>query len=844
MLSPLAYGGTKGVSIASDSTGPSWLWSVAYHPSKHGLATGGTEGVLRLYDGDEPTDSLLLGGTITELDWHPGGRLLAIATQGENALTSIYDTESGVRTSLEVLDEFGVRAIGWNAAGDRLATGDYNGNLSIYDTSGVLVVHHQTGQKAIIGLDWSPDGRTIAAVGDDLVLVDVATGGYRTIPDREEAVLMLSVAFHPSGEFLVTGDYGDYDHDHPPLLQFWDTTGKRIRSVTKGPGEYRSLEWSHDGNRLAAVSDALRLYDREGTETEKREVAGGGLLWGVSWSPDDRTIAVTDDVGNSYRLPARSLDAERLSDSLTVLVEDLLGPATAADYAGTAIVAVKDGGTLFSRNYGLANLEHGVPVTDRTVFHLASVSKQFTGLAIARLVAAGRIALTDPVGKYLTDFPDFDHRVTIEDLLYHRSGLREWSSTLYLAGRATDDSFTNADVRRMVARQRALNFLPGSQFVYTNTNYTLLAEIVAEVTGTSFKDYLEQNVFAPLGMDHSHVREEVEEIIPNRAGSYSYRDGEAYDAVDNLAVSGASGIYSSTADLAKWGAYLLDLPRTDSAVYTLLRRRASLRSGAVIPYAFGFWPATFYGADWIDHTGSWAGSRAYSTYFPDHGLAIFVLKNYDERNYIGQHLAAAILEEVLDFSTPVTDDEPQRDTLAIHRQLGEELSGVYKLGPTFLRLQLRGGHLYGSVFPASYGDTSFSQPVRVRLYSDSTYVVDDRGVSFRRGPSPRTLRVADSTYWAQAEWEDRYAVDYTGQYYSEELNTGYDVRRTERGPLQISNLNNGSFLLRPLAKDEFDVAAAFMDFVSFKRNEQGEVTHLHISTERSVGQLFRKISNR
>jgi WD40 repeat protein len=286
-----------------DESDTTWLWTVAYHPERATvLATGDTDGLVKLYENDRLTDTIYFGGMVTELDWHPEGELLAVAVQGGSA-ASIYSVKEKKRTELEGLNEFGVRAIGWNAEGTRLATGDYGGKLNIYDTTGTLLQQHLLKEKGIIGLDWSPDGRTIAAVGDHLTLLDVATGAQEVITDREESVLMLSVAFHPSGEFLVTGDYGDYDYNYGPLLQFWDTKGQLIRRIEKGPGEYRSLEWSHDGNTLAAVSDAVRLYDASGEKLAERKMKDGKLLWGVSWSLEDEFLLVTDDRGKIYSLP-------------------------------------------------------------------------------------------------------------------------------------------------------------------------------------------------------------------------------------------------------------------------------------------------------------------------------------------------------------------------------------------------------------------------------------------------------------------------------------------------------------------------------------------------------------
>ena len=527
--------------------------------------------------------------------------------------------------------------------------------------------------------------------------------------------------------------------------------------------------------------------------------------------------------------------------ALRSIVERQLGEAVSPDHAGTAVAVVKDDSVLLTATYGLANLEHRVRVTDSTVFHVASVSKQFTGFAIAQLIATGRVALTDPVRHYLPDFPSFSHEVTVEHLIYHTSGLREWSTTLFLAGRAGDDSFTNADVRRMVAAQQELNFLPGSQFRYTNTNYTLLAEIVTAVTGLSFADYLEQEVFGPLGMTHTVVRDDLESIIPNRAGSYFYRNDTAFDAVDNLAVTGASGIYASIADLAKWGRNLFRQQLGVPEAYTLLRRPGYLNDGTKIEYGFGFWIGNFYGTDWIDHTGSWAGNRAYSTYFPEHDLAIFTLKNYDERDYLGQHLAVAVLEGELQAYGSGSSNAPAPDTVPVAFEAGPHLPGVYRLAPDrFLRLAVRNGALYGAVFPAAYGDTVYSAEEAVVRRSGDTLALAGLNLRFRPNTNGAGFSAAGQTYRPLEQDDAGNPAGYVGSYYSDELNVGYEVRRTDKG-LQIGNLNNGRFPLRHIAGDDYDVPVPFLDFVRFVRDGAGRVTGLAVSTERSVNQYFRKI---
>src|SRR6266851_6512726 len=178
--------------------------------------------------------------------------------------------------------------------------------------------------------------------------------------------------------------------------------------------------------------------------------------------------------------------AERHSEQVDKLFEKIdrtISP-------GCAVAAMRDGKILYQRGYGMADLDHNVPITADTVFHVASMSKQFTAAAIVMLAQERKLSLDDEVRKYVPELPDFGAPVTLRQLIYHTSGLRDQWELLGLAGwRYSLDLITNADVLSVVARQRDLNFAPGSEFIYSNTGYTLLSEIVQRVSGQSFRRF-------------------------------------------------------------------------------------------------------------------------------------------------------------------------------------------------------------------------------------------------------------------------------------------------------------------------------------------------------------------
>ena len=258
-----------------------WLWTIDYQAGSDRFVTGGTNGYVAIGSNSEFDNYLPVEGQVTEVEWHPAGDVFAAAVQGGQR-SFIQHLRDGQSYVLDSIDDFGARAVGWSPDGTKLAVGDYSGNLSLHDERGRLLTVIKVNDKGIIGLDWSPDAGTIVTVGNDIVLVDVTKRSIQVIRDRQEDILMLCVAYHPSGEYFVTGDYGDAEKELPPLLQYWTAEGRLIKRIEESKGEYRSVEWSHDGRLLATASDRVRLYDTEG-ELVRQGEEEATFLWGLGW---------------------------------------------------------------------------------------------------------------------------------------------------------------------------------------------------------------------------------------------------------------------------------------------------------------------------------------------------------------------------------------------------------------------------------------------------------------------------------------------------------------------------------------------------------------------------------
>lgn len=336
---------------------------------------------------------------------------------------------------------------------------------------------------------------------------------------------------------------------------------------------------------------------------------------------------------------------------------------------GASVSVIRDGDIVYSRGYGHAQIEHGVPVTPATVFHVASVSKQFTAMAVTMLAAEGALGLDDPVQQHLDFVPEFDHPTTVRQLIHHTSGIRDQWQLLGISGWRLDDVITTGQILGLMARQRELNFVPGSEYLYSNMGYTLMAQVVEAASGMSFVDFTASRIFQPLGMDRTHFHDDHRHIVPNRA--YSYAPVAAADdagdaepaegaprytkSVLSYANAGATSLFTTADDLARW----LDNFRHETVggpgVMATMRQRGILNSGDTIPYAHGLSMGEHRGLRTIGHGGADAGFRTQVYWFPEVETGVVVLTNVANGNPAGR--ARDVADVVLAGSFPEEEEE-------------------------------------------------------------------------------------------------------------------------------------------------------------------------------------------
>jgi CubicO group peptidase (beta-lactamase class C family) len=328
--------------------------------------------------------------------------------------------------------------------------------------------------------------------------------------------------------------------------------------------------------------------------------------------------------------------------SLTDKIDRLFVEWNKPNSPGCALGVIKDGQFIYKKGYGMANLDYNIPIDSKTVFYIASMSKQFTATSIALLAEQGKLSLNDDIRRYLPEMPQYQNPITISHLIHHTSGIRDYIVLKYLFGFPTESinsdaemyetmaRTTDKEVFELIARQKALNFAPGEQHMYSNSNYILLAEIVKRVSGKSLREFADENIFQPLGMINTHYYEDLTVVVKNRATGYSPRkDGSFAPVPTNNGTVGPAGVLTTVEDLLLWDRnfYGNKLGKGGQDLINLVLTSGAINNGEKLRYAFGLVHYKYNGLNAVGHDGGFFGFKTSMNRFPEQRFTVICLCN-------------------------------------------------------------------------------------------------------------------------------------------------------------------------------------------------------------------------
>lgn len=497
---------------------------------------------------------------------------------------------------------------------------------------------------------------------------------------------------------------------------------------------------------------------------------------------------------------------------------------------GGQILVRQKGKVIYENCFGYANLEHQIPITPETVFHVASVSKQVTALAILLLQEDGKLNIDDDVRHYLPELIQFAEPVSLRQMMNMVSGIRDQWLALIYHGVRIDDTITMRDTANIIRLQKNLNFAPGSRYLYSNSNFSLLAMIVEKLSGQSFGSFVKQRIFTPLGMDASTIRETYWQLINQRA--YAYHDnGEGVFTwnVLNYGTYGATSLHTTARDLMK----LLDHYRTPKIgkpeTMALMMQHPTLTDGKLSIYGGGLQFGEYQGHAYLEHGGSDAAFRAHVMRLTEDDLDIVLLSNTQSMPM--SLLARKIANIILDLPEETPDLQEYASEQILPPTAGnylnlsgpeafliEEKDGLFYRGEIPLR------HVKGNRYRLGYGLTE------VLVCQDKLVSVTGAAVTIFI-PSPD--RKVDKVF----------AENCCGTYHSDEIATDYSISEKD-GYLFISHFRHGSHRLYSLADLKDSYFAWNEDFngvFRFQKDQTGRVTGLQLDGGRILGLQLQKI---
>jgi CubicO group peptidase (beta-lactamase class C family) len=523
-------------------------------------------------------------------------------------------------------------------------------------------------------------------------------------------------------------------------------------------------------------------------------------------------------------------------------VDRLFARWQAPDSPGCSVGVSRGGATLLERGYGRASLELGVPITPASVFHVASVTKQFTAMSILLLASDGKLSLDDDVRRHLPEWMG-PPGVSIRHLLTHTGGLRDAFLLIEMAapetGRSTHDQLVG-----LLARQRGLSEAPGTRYVYNNGGYVLLAEIVRRVSGQSLRAFAEARIFGPLGMRQTHLHDDLAEIVPQLATGYTRRgDGSLRLARPGGGVVGNGGLFTTVGDLLRWERNFAAPRVGDAALIASMETPPALPGGETTAYAFGVQLETIAGRRTIGHGGGDEGVSAYVVRYPDHDLAVAVLCNLDEIDSIdlARGVAGLYLGDIKGPADAAADRSAAAPVPPADLAADE---GLYR-DPTdeaLLRIFVRDGTLRGSSGAGADGGWPLV-PLganRFRIPTTAITLEFEAGAGGARTlrvvgerPTPAVLeRVASYTPSAAA------VAALAGDYRSDELSTTYALRVRD-GALIADVPGRASIALQPIRADTF--AGSMVGVITFSRDRGGRATGFTVHAYAARGLRFDRV---
>jgi CubicO group peptidase (beta-lactamase class C family) len=523
-----------------------------------------------------------------------------------------------------------------------------------------------------------------------------------------------------------------------------------------------------------------------------------------------------------------------------------------SDSPGCALGVYRDGRIVYERGYGMANLELGVANSPQSVFDVGSTSKQFTAFAIHLLARDGKLSLDDDIRKWMPEVPDYGKKITIRNLLHHTSGLRDYIEVMELQGIQTEDLTTDEDSLAAIARQKAPNFSPGEEHLYSNTGYFLLSVVVKRASGQSLRDFAAARIFGPLGMGHTQFNDLHTRIIPNRATGYGKAEGGGFGIdMGDWEQTGDGAVQTTVEDLQLWDQNFYEPKVGDRKLLDAMQTVGILNSGKKLDYASALFLAKYKGLPTVSHGGAWVGYRAQLLRFPQQKFSVACLCNLSSANpsRLAQQVAEVYLGGLMAPDAPKLQPKKGSETrVAVPVAELKRLAGSYRnpVSGQIVGVSVRENKLVGE----TGGQSLTFVPTAVGRFrldgvpGGRSEVAVGPAASGGRSTLFVTTTVDDGdvekkTFEPVDLWSPTAAelADFAGSYASEEVDTTWKLA-VQDGKLFVRHRGLPEEALTPTVAGTFTLSGMNL---TFARGTAGRATGFTLDAGRVRGIAFRKV---
>ena len=529
-------------------------------------------------------------------------------------------------------------------------------------------------------------------------------------------------------------------------------------------------------------------------------------------------------------LTARASFAQQDASDLQRKVDQVFAAYDKPDSPGCALGVVRDGAFIYKKGYGTASLELGVPITPQSVFYMGSVSKQFTAASVVLAAEQGFLSLDDDIRKFVPELPAYGKPLTLREMLHHTSGFRDVLGLLLLAGRNFEDIHPTAELLDLLSRQKALNYQPGEEFLYSNTNYFLMSVVIHRATGKTLTQFADESIFKPLGMTHTRFYEDHTVVVPGRIPAYEPLSGNSFriDWSTNFDKVGDGGLLSSVDDLLLWDRNFYNNKLGKGTLLKEMQTQGVLNNGKQIEYALGLFLSKYRGLPIVEHGGALFGYRTELLRFPQQKFSVITLCNLGTSNPNSLSYKVADLY----LSAQLSPEPPASAAVSVDAQ---PFAGWYRNLDS---------HSVLEISASKEGVGAFGTLFKPR---DATHFAVTPGpeIAFDRQPNSGmrlTLSFKDTSPQIFERYEPLKAsaenfTQYIGEYTSAELQATYRFA-VKNGKLTLATNWREPAVLEPTVLDEFQ--GPFGTAIVFRRDAAGRITGCELFAGRVRNIAFTK----